>query len=143
MGSRASSRISSRYRLVTGTSAVGISQWSLSLNSPRATASASASEQRKRSSANLGNCPVPKRTLRVDHEGRQHFGIAVLLRVQVEHEADQRPLQPRARAHVDGKPRAAQLGGAFQVENAQRFAKFPVRLRAQSRRSASRPRSSP
>ena len=48
--------------------------------------------------------------------------------MQVEHEADQRPLQPRARAHVDRKPRSAQLGRAFQVENAKRFADLPVRL---------------
>ena len=48
--------------------------------------------------------------------------------MQVEHEADQRAFQPRARAHVDGKTRAAELGGAFEVENAERFAEFPVGL---------------
>jgi hypothetical protein len=63
----------------------------------------------------------------------------VLLRVQVEHEADQRPLQPRSRAHVNRKPRAAQLGRAFQVENAERLAQLPVRLGLKSK-WASRPR---
>ena len=48
--------------------------------------------------------------------------------MQVEHEADQRPLQPRPGAHVHRKPRPAQLGRAFQVEDPQRFAQLPVRL---------------
>ena len=39
------------------------------LNSPRATASRSASEQRKRSSANLGSWPVPKRLLELTMKG--------------------------------------------------------------------------
>ncbi len=46
----------------------------------------------------------------------------------VEHEADQRPLQPRSSAHVDGEPGSAQLGRALQIENAQRLAQLPVRL---------------
>ena len=76
----------------------------------------------------LGQLAGSEQALAVDHEGRQHFGVAVLLRVQVEHEADEGPFEPRARAHVDGEARAGELGGAFQVENAERFAEFPVRL---------------
>jgi hypothetical protein len=48
--------------------------------------------------------------------------------VQVEHEADERALQPRACAHVDGEARAAELGGAFEIEDAEGFAEFPVGL---------------
>ena len=76
----------------------------------------------------LGQLAGAEERLGVDHEGRQHLGVAVLLGVQVEHEADQRPLQPRSRAHVDGEARPAQLGGAFEVENAERLADLPVRL---------------
>ena len=52
----------------------------------------------------------------------------MLLRVHVEHKADQRPLQTRTGAHVHRKPRSAQLGRALQVKNPQRLANLPVRL---------------
>ena len=59
--------------------------------------------------------------------------------MQVEHEVDQRPLQPRARAHVHGETRAGELGRAFEIENAERFADFPVRLGRRSRIAALAP----
>ena len=55
----------------------------------------------------LGQLAGAEERLGIDHERRQHFGVAVLLRVHVEHEADERALEARARAHVDGKTRAA------------------------------------
>ena len=65
----------------------------------------------------------------------------MLLRVHVEHEADQRPLQPRPRAHVNRKSRAGQLGRPLQVKNPQRLADFPVRLGLKVEACAFRPRS--
>ena len=88
----------------------------------------------------LGQLAGAEERLGVDHERRQHFFVAVLLRVQVEHEADERPLQPRPRAHVDRKPRPAQLGRAFEVENAERFADLPVRFGLEIEFRAARPR---
>ncbi len=101
--------------LVTGTSAVGISQksWPSHL---------------KRSSLNLGNWPVPNRLARIHQEGRQHFGVAVLAGVHVEHEIDERALQLRAQAPVQGEARAGDLGGALEIQDAQFRAQVPVRL---------------
>ena len=52
----------------------------------------------------------------------------MLLGVHVEHEADERALEAGARAHVDGEPCSAELGGALKVEDAELLAEFPVRL---------------
>src|SRR5687768_15643207 len=49
--------------------------------------------------------------------------------MHVEHEVDQRALQPRSHAHVDRKPSARDLGRALQVEYAERRAQVPMRLR--------------
>ncbi len=76
----------------------------------------------------LGQLAGAEEALRIDHEGWQDLGVSVLLRMQVEHEADERTLEPRSGAHVDGKTRSAQFCGAFEVEDAERFAEFPVRL---------------
>ncbi len=88
----------------------------------------------------LGQLAGAEERLGVDHERRQHFLVAVLLGVHVEHEADERALEPRACAHVDGEARAGELGGAFEVENAEGFADFPVRLGRRNRIFSARPR---
>ena len=59
---------------------------------------------------------------------RQHLGVAVLAGVQIEHEIGQRPLQPRSQVPVHREARAGKLGGAFEIEHAQRFTQFPVRF---------------
>ena len=83
-GSVAASRIDSRTRFVTGTSAVGIRNSSL-LAGGRA----------NRSASNFGSWPVPVSVLR-SHEVRHvDLAIAVLARVQVEHELDERAMQAR------------------------------------------------
>src|SRR5215831_6316454 len=64
----------------------------------------------------------------VDHEGRQHLSVAVLLSVYVEHEADEGALETGSGADVDSKPCAAELGRALEVENAKFFAEFPMGL---------------
>ena len=51
----------------------------------------------KRSSSNFGKLAGAEEAGGIDQEGRQHFGIAVLARMHVEHEIDQRAFQPRAR----------------------------------------------
>ncbi len=71
----------------------------------------------------------PEQRLRIDHEGRQHLGIAVLLRMQIEHKANQRPFQPRPSAHVDCKPRTAQLRRPLQIQNPESVTDLPMRLR--------------
>ena len=43
----------------------------------------------------------------------------MLARVQIEHELDQRPLQPRARAGETDEPASAQFRRAFQIEKSQ------------------------
>ena len=60
--------------------------------------------------------------------------------MQVEHEADEGPLQPRPGAHVHRKPRTAQLGRALQVEDTESLTQFPVRLRFEIEGPSSRPR---
>src|ERR1700749_4139698 len=48
--------------------------------------------------------------------------------MQVEHEVDQRALQPCSRSPVHRKACAGKLRGTLQIENPQRFANLPVRL---------------
>ena len=107
-----------------------MSQWSLSLISRRASDGrrTSAVGAAEKVLGKLGQLAGAEERFGVDHERRQHFFVAVLLGVHVEHEADQRALQPRPRAHVDGKARAGELGRAFEIENAEGFADLPVRL---------------
>ncbi len=64
----------------------------------------------------------------VDQERRQHLGVAVLARVDIQHEVDERPLQLRAHAPVDGKSRAGDFGGTLQVQDAQLRAQVPMRF---------------
>ena len=65
----------------------------------------------------------------VDHERRLHLHVAMTGRVQVEHEVDQRPLEPRARADQHREPGAGDLGPALEIDDAERGAEIPVRLR--------------
>ncbi len=48
--------------------------------------------------------------------------------MHVEHEVDQRALQLRAHAEINGEARAGDLGGALEVENAEFGAQVPMRL---------------
>src|SRR5947209_20084189 len=49
--------------------------------------------------------------------------------MQVEHEIDQGPLELRARAHIDGEPRAGYFRGPVKVENPKIRPNVPMRLR--------------
>ena len=51
----------------------------------------------------------------VDHQRREHFGIAVLVGVQVGHEVDQRPLEASAQPLVDREPGTGQFSAALKI----------------------------
>ena len=91
----------------------------------------------------LRQLPGAVEARRVDHERRQHFGIAVLARVHVEHEVDQRALQLRAQAPVHREPRAGDLGRALQIEDAELRPQVPVRLWVRNRTRAACPSGAP
>ncbi len=52
----------------------------------------------------------------------------MLAGVNVQKEIDERPLQSRADAPVNRKPRAGDLGGALQIQDLQLRAQIPMRL---------------
>ena len=89
---------------------------------------------------------VPHR-LFLHHRRQVHLRVAVLVDVQLQHEGDQRPLQPRARALQHVEAAAGQLHAALEVDDAQRLAQLPVRLAPRvactPRRAAARRRSRP
>ena len=62
----------------------------------------------------------------VDHVGRQDFGVAVLAGVEVEHEVGDGALEAGSLAIVDDEAGAGDFGGAFEVEDAEAFADFPM-----------------
>ena len=56
----------------------------------------------------------------------------MLAGVDIEHEIDERALEPRARAPIDGKARSSDFRRALHVENAELRAEVPVRLRLEA-----------
>ena len=116
------SRISPRCRFVSGTSAVGTryrSQSPAILN---------------RSASNFGRLPVPVSDGAVDEKRRLHLAIAMLARVQVEHEVDERARQPRAAPLRTEKRAPAIFDAALEVEDAELGTEIPVRLRLEIER---------
>ena len=97
----------SRTRLVAGTSAVGIRKKPCSPCT------------RNRSASNFGSWPVPCSADAMHQVRHVHLGVAVLARVQVEHELRQRAVQPRDAAAHDGEARAGDLRGGFEIEAAE------------------------
>ena len=98
------SRIDSRARFVTGTSAVGIRKNSAS---PEVTLN--------RSASNFGSCPVPTSELRAHEVRHVDLGVAVLAGVQVEHVLDQRAVQAREAALQHDETRAGNPAGGFEI----------------------------
>ena len=84
---------------------------------------------RNRSCANFGRLPVPDQRRARHQERRRHLRVAVLPRVHVEHELDERAREPGTRAEQHRKARAGHPRGALEVEDAERRAQIPVRLR--------------
>ena len=69
------------------------------------------------------------------HEKRRvDLRVALLSRVEIEHERDERPLEARALSPQDREARPRELGGARLVQDAERFADLPVRLRLEVER---------
>ena len=120
-GSLSCAVISSRTRLVSGTSAVGMSQRHVGglLRTIRRCRLAANVEVLV---SNFGSWPVPYMHLVAHHQRRLHFGVAMLGRVQVEHELPERALQPRQLPVQHGEAAARQLGGALEIHHAERFA---------------------
>jgi hypothetical protein len=56
-------------------------------------------------------------TFAPNQKWRAHFQVAMLVRVQIEHELDERPLQSRAGAGKTDIPAAAQFRGALQSKS--------------------------
>ena len=74
----------------------------------------------------LGELTRPRQAGRIDHKGRQHFQVAEFPGVDVQHEVDQGPFQAGPRPRIEGEPCPGDLGGPFQVQNAQARAQVPV-----------------
>jgi len=64
----------------------------------------------------------------VDHEGRQHFGVAVLPGVQIQHEIGDSPFQLRGGAPVKREARSGDFGAAGEIQDVQIFAELEMLL---------------
>ena len=119
-GSSAPSRISSRYRFVTGTSAVGMRNRSSPAIAVRVVLEL-------RQLAGAGHARA------VHEHGRPDLLVAVLARVHVEEEVQQRADEPRAAAAEHGEAGAADLRAALEVEQPVLGGDLPVRPHAGGR----------
>src|SRR5207237_1727440 len=63
------------------------------------------------------------------HRRRINLGVAVLARVKVEHERDERALKARTVTLEDIKARAGDLYAALKIDDAERLAEVRVRAR--------------
>ena len=72
----------------------------------------------------LRQLPCRKQRAAVHQQRGRHLGIAMFFCLHSEHPLRQRPLQPRAVAPEDGKPRAGKLGRALEIKNPERFAQL-------------------
>ena len=77
----------------------------------------------------LRQVPGAEERRRVHQERRVHLDVAVLPRVQVEHEIDERPRHARAGAEHDREPRSRHSRGPLEVHDAERHAEVDVRFR--------------
>ena len=77
----------------------------------------------------LGKLAGTEKTGGIDQERRQDFGIAVLLGVHLQKETDQSAFEAGAQAAINGEAGGGDLGGSFHIENVERRAQVPVRLR--------------
>ncbi len=61
-------------------------------------------------------------------KGAEDLGVAVLLRVEVQHEIDDGALKPRGQAHVDVEARAGELHAPLEIKDAHLHAQVVVGL---------------
>jgi hypothetical protein len=78
------------------------------------------------SGPNLTNVSGCHDRLAAQNERQANFRVAVLGRVQIQHERHQRPLQPRARTGVQHEARAGQFGATPEIHQTERLAQIPV-----------------
>src|SRR5205807_7017149 len=76
-----------------------------------------------------------------DEVRHPQLGVAVLARVEVEHELGERALEARARPPEDREARLGDLDRAREVEQAERFADLLVRLGREAERARGAPAS--
>jgi len=77
----------------------------------------------------LGKLAGPGHTLGVDHEGRKHLRVAVVCRMQIQHEVGDRPLQLGARPAIKRESCPGDFRAAREVQNVQVLTQFKVLLR--------------
>src|SRR5262245_25708273 len=65
----------------------------------------------------------------VRHKRRLDFAVAMLTRVQIEHEVDERAGEARARAAQHREARAGELRAALEIDDTERRPQIPVGLR--------------
>ncbi len=81
------------------------------------------------SSSNFGSWPVPVIDARLTSDGHPDLLVAVLAACAASSmKIHERAHQPRAARAEDDEPRAADLGAALEVDDAERVADLPVRL---------------
>src|SRR5439155_23883979 len=68
------------------------------------------------------------KTVRIGHERRQYFFIAVFLRMDIEHEIDQRPFEPCAHAGKQRETGTGDFRRPVQIEYSQRRTEIAVGL---------------
>ncbi len=107
MGSSFSSSTRSRTRLVSEASAVGISQWP--------------DVVWNRSSLNFGQLRHAEHRLVAQHVGRVDFRVAVMLRMQINHEQAKGPFELGKLALENDKTRTRQFGRRFKIHEAKPF----------------------
>ena len=74
----------------------------------------------------LGKLGGANQGLAFHQQRRAYFRVAMLLRVQIEQELNQRPFELCAFAHEHGESAAANLRGALEVQEAELFTEFDM-----------------
>src|SRR5262249_4210148 len=83
----------------------------------------------------FGELPDPEHRRPADQMGHPDLGIAVLARVEVEHEGRECSFQARGRSPEHREARFRDLGGPLEIEEAERFADFVMGLRREGKLS--------
>ena len=81
----------------------------------------------------LGQLPRTGHGGAVEQEGRKELRIPVLPNVEVDHEVDQRPFQPRPRSLQEVEARGRHFHAPLEVQDAQALADLVVRLDGKGR----------
>ena len=76
----------------------------------------------------LGQLPGPGHGRAIDQQRRQHFPVAMLCGVHIQHVIDERPLESGSRSGQYGKAGFGHAHRTVEIQNAERFAKIPVGL---------------